>query len=142
MRMGGWIAGPVVAGCLVAAAGQAAASPASGRWRTAEDDGVVEVVDCGAGICGAVVTSARLKSQPDAKDALNKDAALRNRPVRGLEIIHEMIGGPQVWKGRVYNPADGGTYSGSLRLVTADKMKLTGCLVWPACKSETWTRLK
>lgn len=142
MKLDAWVAGSVVAAWAMATAGQAAASPASGRWLTPENDGVIEVADCGAGICGAVVTSERLKTQPDTKDALNKDASLRDRPIRGLEIIHEMIGGPEVWKGRVYNPADGGTYSGSLRLVSADRMKLTGCLVWPACKSETWTRLK
>ena len=138
MRTAAWMFG--LALCLGGVA--RAASPASGRWSTPENNGVVEVSECGAGVCGAVVTSDRIKADPGLKDAYNKTIALRTRPIQGLQIFHEMTGGPEIWKGRVYNPADGGTYSGSVRLVSADRMKLTGCIVWPLCKSETWTRLK
>lgn len=126
--------------CLSGAA--EAASPAAGRWSAPENNGVIEVSECGAGVCGVVVTSDRIKADPDLKDAFNKDVSMRTRPIKGLQIFHEMTGGPQVWRGRVYNPADGGTYSGSVRLVRADRLKLTGCIIWPLCKSETWTRLK
>ncbi|MGF1464462.1 MAG: DUF2147 domain-containing protein [Maricaulaceae bacterium] len=43
--------------------------------------------------------------------------------------------------GEVYNPADGGTYSGSVWLTDAGVLKLKGCIVWPACKTQAWTRV-
>ena len=129
-------------GVLALWAGAAAASPASGLWRTTENGGIVEVVDCGGGICGRVVTSERIKADPTIKDAYNKNPALRGRPIKGLALFEGMTGGPQVWKGKVYNPADGGTYSGTVKLVDAERLSLRGCIVFPLCKTQTWTRVR
>lgn len=118
------------------------ASPASGRWRTAENAGVVEVSDCGGGICGRLITSTRLEADPTLKDRNNKDPALRSRTLKGMALFEGMTGGPSLWKGKVYNPVDGKTYSGSVKLAGADTLKLTGCIVFPLCKTQTWTRIK
>ena len=45
------------ASILVLSAGTAVASPATGLWSTAEDDGQVQIYDCGARLCGRLVTS-------------------------------------------------------------------------------------
>ena len=139
--MARWMAGLIAAGALAAAGRASAAAPVAGRWLTPENNGVVEITDCGGGVCGRVVTSDRIKLNPDQKDVLNKDVSLRGRTIKGLQLFDTMMGGPKVWRGKVYNPADGGTYSGSVQLVSAGKMKLTGCIVWPLCKSQTWTRI-
>jgi uncharacterized protein (DUF2147 family) len=128
----------------LAAAGTAlASSPAAGIWLTGDDHGQVEIYDCGQALCGKVLTSDILKAHPDQKDDRNKDAALRGRLVKGLEFMHGFTGGPKAWKGgKVYRPEDGGTYSGELKLIDANTLKLTGCWVFPVCDSQIWTRLK
>ena len=134
----------LLAAIATGAAKAADANPdaALGRWLTRENAGVVEVSKCGGGLCGVVVTSDRIRAEPSLKDARNKDPALRNRPIKGLALFQEMKGGPQLWRGRVYNPADGGTYAGSIRVADENTLKLQGCIVWPLCKTETWTRLR
>jgi uncharacterized protein (DUF2147 family) len=133
----------IAAATLGAAAPALAASPVAGQWRTPKFHGVVEISDCGDGICGRVIDSDRIKADPELKDSNNKKPELKNRPIKNLEIFHGFKGGPKAWKGSgLYNPEDGGTYSGSITLLDPNKVKLTGCIVWPACKSETWTRIK
>ena len=142
--MGAWMgkAGALaIAAAALAAAGAAWASPASGTWRTPENAGVVEVADCGGGICGRLVTSERIAADPTLKDRNNRDPALRTRTLKGMALFEGMTGGPAEWKGKVYNPVDGKTYSGSVRLVSADTLKLTGCIIYPLCKTQTWKRI-
>jgi uncharacterized protein (DUF2147 family) len=128
----------------VTAAGSAfATAPAEGLWQTPVDGAQVEITSCGPAICGRLVTSGRIKADPDAKDIRNKDAALRDRPLKGLLMFSDFTGGPAEWKGKkLYNPSDGGTYSGTIKLVNPDTLKLTGCIVWPACATQIWHRVK
>ena len=138
------MAAVLVLGLGLALAGQAqAASPAEGRWRTQSHNGEVKVEACGEFLCGYIVTSERLKVEPDMKDVENKDPALRGRLLKDLMFLSGFSGGPTQWKGgRVYNPDDGGTYKGTIKLVDADTLKLTGCITWPLCKTQTWRRIK
>jgi uncharacterized protein (DUF2147 family) len=126
----------------VSVAGMAhAASPIEGRWLTPVQHGVIEITTCGDTICGHVVSSDTLKADPSLKDVHNKDAALRARPVKGLTMLAGFTGGPKEWKGgTAYNPDDGNTYKGSLTLADANTLKVTGCVVFPLCKTQTWTR--
>ena len=126
---------------VIVATSANAASPADGLWLTPEKHGVVEVYDCGQAICARIVTSDPLKVNPQEKDVRNKDAALRSRPMKGLVVISGMTGGPAVWKGgHAYNPDDGRIYTGSLHLVNPDTLSMTGCVVFPLCRSERWKR--
>ena len=136
---------PILVGAglmVLLAASSALASAASGRWRTAENGGVVEVIDCGEAVCGRVVSSLQITADPEIKDAYNKNPALRGRLIKGVALFEDMRGGPTLWKGRVYNPADGGTYSGTVTLISADALRLRGCIVFPLCKTQTWTRIR
>jgi uncharacterized protein (DUF2147 family) len=134
--------GVISLGLAASVASAASASPVAGRWRTPNNNGLVEVTDCGAGICGHVVTSDRIKAEPGLTDRLNKDAALRSRPLKGVPLFEGLTGGPKEWNGKVYNPEDGKTYTGTVTSVDADTMKLTGCIVRPLCKTQTWTRAR
>ncbi|BDV32945.1 hypothetical protein SS37A_04740 [Methylocystis iwaonis] len=49
--------------------------------------------------------------------------------------------GPNSWKGDLYNPEDGKTYTGKITLDSPDQLTLSGCLVAFLCQSETWTRI-
>lgn len=126
----------------VSGAGAAhAASPIEGRWLTPVQHGLIEITSCGETICGRVVSSDRIKADPSLKDSENKDVTLRGRPIKGLTMLAGFTGGPTEWKGgTAYNPDDGHTYKGTLTLAGPNTLKVTGCVVFPLCKTQTWTR--
>jgi uncharacterized protein (DUF2147 family) len=134
----------LAAGLIALSPGYSLAAPAGpeGLWRTPVHHGVVEIYDCGDKLCARIVTSDILQRDPDEKDVKNRDLALRDRPLKGLTVMWDFKGGPTDWKGgTAYNPQDGGTYHGSLKLVDAEKLSMTGCIVFPLCQSQTWTRI-
>jgi uncharacterized protein (DUF2147 family) len=49
--------------------------------------------------------------------------------------------GPNSWKGDLFNPEDGKTYTGKISYDSPTQMTMTGCLVAFLCQSETWTRV-
>lgn len=132
--------------CLLASLVVVVAAPASasvlGLWRTPTDNGEVRVEACGAKICARLMTSDRLKAFPDQRDVHNHDKTLRDRPLKEALIARGFSGGPTAFTGgTVYDPAGGGTYSGRIVLTAPDTLKLTGCIVAPLCRSQTWTRI-
>ncbi|MBI1685318.1 DUF2147 domain-containing protein [Caulobacter hibisci] len=133
---------------LAAVASAAFAVPAmaadiSGLWQTETNGGQVEIARCGNSLCGKLVTSNTIKANPGVKDDKNKDASLRNRPLKGLQLLWGFSGGPEEWTGgKVYKADDGKIYSGTITMLNADTLKLKGCVVAPLCKTQTWTRVK
>jgi uncharacterized protein (DUF2147 family) len=133
----------VLAAALSSASAAFAAPGPEGTWQTPDNGGIVEVTACGDALCGHILTSDRIKTHPDQTDERNQDAALRTRPLKGLTLFSGVKGGPTEWSGgSVYNPEDGKTYKGSIKMIDANTLKLTGCVFAPFCKSETWTRIK
>jgi len=126
-------------------AGQARAGAGTtdylGRWRTQSEGGVVEIYRCGPALCGRIVMSGRLLKDPDARDRKNKSAALRGRRMLGLDLLSGLEPDGAGWKGRLYNPEDGETYSGTMRLTGPGKLKVQGCVLYILCRSQTWTRV-
>lgn len=121
----------------------ALASPASGLWRTPEDDGTVEIYDCGSKLCGKVVGSSELAANPDLKDVNNENASLRQRPIKGLNVVSGFAGGPKSWSGgQLYRPKNGRSYSGELDLVDNSTLKVRGCLFMGLCETQTWQRIR
>lgn len=132
---------------IAAAAFGALATPAfadvTGLWATPTNGGQVEIGRCGNSLCGKLVTSEHIKSDPTAKDAKNKDKAQRGRTLKNLQMLYDFTGGPTKWTGgKVYNPDDGGTYSGTIEVLNDNQLKLKGCIVAPLCKTQTWNRVK
>jgi uncharacterized protein (DUF2147 family) len=120
-----------------------AESGAEGTWQTPDDNAVVKIEACGDALCGHIITSDRLKTHPDQTDERNQNAALRARSLKGLMLLDGLKGGPTQWSGgALYDPENGKTYSGSIKLTGADTLQLTGCVFSPFCKSETWNRIK
>ena len=123
------------------AAGAANASPVVGVWRAPVKNAMIEVYDCGAEVCGKVVDSDDLRAHPDLRDRFNKDAALRERPIRGLQMMSGFKGGPSAWTGgTLYDPSSGNSYHGAITLVSHDTLQLKGCIFGPLCRSQTWVR--
>jgi uncharacterized protein (DUF2147 family) len=128
---------------LALLAGPAEAADVAGTWATPGNGGRVEISRCGDALCGRLMTSKQIAADPSVKDAKNKDASLRDRPLRGLLLLQGFRGGPDKWSGgKVYNPEDGGIYSGTITREGDDQLKLKGCIVAPLCKTQTWTRVK
>jgi len=127
---------------LLAGASGAAADGYVGRWKTPGNGGIVEISRCGGSLCGRLLTSDRLKREPDLRDARNKDASLRERRIQGVTLLSGFTAGAAGWtNGRVYNPEDGGTYRASLTLKGPGVLEVKGCLTDFLCKTQRWTRL-
>ena len=76
-----------------------------------------------------------------AIDDQNRNPALRNRPVLGLQLFVGMRpAGPNSWSGQIYNADDGQTYDSTVAQGDADHLQVRGC-VGPLCGGETWTRV-
>ena len=130
---------------LLMAVAAAAVGPdaAIGRWQTETKHGIVEIAPCGASLCGKLVGSDGLRANPDLRDINNKDASLRGRRLVGITMLQGFTRGTTDWSGgTVYNAADGGTYKATVTPIDANTLKMKGCIVWPLCKSETWTRIR
>jgi uncharacterized protein (DUF2147 family) len=96
-------------------------------------------------LCGTLISLAEpndpATGQP-RKDKHNPDASKRSRLVIGITIVLGMTpsGTPNRWTGRVYNPEDGKTYSGSLTMQSDAALELQGCAFAVFCKSQVWSR--
>ena len=120
-------------------------SPAAGTWRMTDGKVTVRISECGAGLCGTIVG---LKKPNDShgrpkRDKENPNPALRNRQVIGLTILSNMKpNGSNSWKGTIYNPDDGRTYSSRMKLQGDSTMKVEGCVASVLCKSMKFTRIR
>ncbi len=133
----------IAVAALGALVSPAFAADVTGLWATPSNGGQVEVGRCGNSLCGKLVTSQHIKDDPTVKDAKNKDAAQRTRTLKNLQMLYDFTGGPTKWTGgKVYNPEDGGTYSGTIELLNDNQLKLKGCIVAPLCKTQVWNRVK
>ena len=137
----------LAAGMPMAAPALAAASQAgiSGRWATEGFGSIVEFRPCQTTPterCGRTVWlwSPALEGRPRL-DRLNPALTLRSRQLVGIEIVtglRETSSG--VWTGgRLYNPGDGRTYTGTVRL-RGGVLELMGCAFNLVCRNQTWRR--
>ena len=121
---------------LMAGAGVAHAAGVEGVWRT-ERGWQVKIYKCGGGLCGKVVGGTTMK------DVHNPNPVLRKRSVVGIDIIRSMRKQGKRFKGKLYNPKDGNTYTGYIEPLSANKLKLSGCVLGGLiCKGQTWTRIR
>jgi uncharacterized protein (DUF2147 family) len=128
---------------MLAAAAAVSPDSAIGRWRTQTRNGVVEIERCGGSICGKLLSSDGLRTNPDMRDINNKDPNLRSRKLLNLQVLGGFTRGDAEWSGgTIYNGEDGGTYKATVTPIDADHLKVKGCIIWPLCKSQTWTRVR
>jgi uncharacterized protein (DUF2147 family) len=110
-----------------------------GVWRDPGSGSHIRMYRCGKSACAKVVQV----EDKGRKDIHNPNPALRSRPVVGVVI---MKGGKKVgpfkWKGNLYNTRDGGTYIGTLTLVSETELKLEGCILGGLiCAGPTWMKV-
>jgi uncharacterized protein (DUF2147 family) len=130
---------------LLAAAAAVAANPdvAVGRWMTETKHGIVEIDRCGRSICGKILSSDGIRGNRGLLDVNNKDPKLRGRRLLGLQILAGFTASDGAWTGgTIYNAEDGGTYHATVTPTDANHLKVRGCIFWPLCKSQVWTRVR
>ncbi len=128
-----WLA--LLALCVAAPA--AAQSSIDGVWR--DDGGYVEITvgPCGPSRCGRVTRIIRMKPGETDRDRHNDDPALRSRPILGVTILSGLVWRDGAWRGRVYNPEDGGTYRTEVRPGARGSLEVKGCLGF-ICRTRRW----
>lgn len=114
-----------------------------GRWKTPVHNGIVEIARCGTSICGKIVSSDKLRTNPNLADAQNSDKALRSRRLMNLQILSGFKQQGAGWYGgKIYNAEDGKTYSAEVTMTGNDQLNLRGCVFKPFCRTQTWTRVR
>ncbi len=108
---------------------------AVGTWKTPKGS-VIRITGGGSSIIGTIV-SVKDKSRRDSK---NPNKAKRSRKLPGVRMFNLRKNGADAWKGSLYNTEDGKTYAGHVKVLSANKIKLSGCVAAIFCKSQTWTR--
>lgn len=98
----------------------------------------VSIDNCGDDTpCGTITKL----SDPDLPDGNNQDSSLQSRPLIGVQMLFGFRKSRNGWhRGRIYNPANGKTYSSSIRLQTNGQLLVKGC-IGPFCESQIWTRV-
>jgi uncharacterized protein (DUF2147 family) len=117
----------------------------AGRWATEGFGSIVEFRPCASAageMCGRIVWLWAAAPGGRARlDQRNPDPSLKGRPLVGVEIVSGLRQtAPGVWTdGRLYNPDDGRTYAGTVRLRDG-QLELRGCTISVVCKNQTWRR--
>lgn len=129
---------PVLIAAALVAAGAAHATDLTGTWQTEGGLSQVRVAPCGRGLCATIVSTIR-----PAQDVNNPDPAQRTRPMVGIRLVSDARQQGEAWVGSLYNPLDGRTYLGRMRLADRTHLELSGCvLLGLICKSQTWMRVR
>ncbi|MFN0190478.1 MAG: DUF2147 domain-containing protein [Aestuariivirga sp.] len=115
-----------------------------GVYRLTDGKVTIKVTNCGQNICANIVGLKEPISKIDGKpkvDRENPDTSKRKRPLMGLSVLIGMKPtGDKKWKGSLYNPDDGKTYSASVSL-NGDTFSVKACIVGILCKTNKFVRL-
>lgn len=122
---------------LALAVPASAQSSIDGVWR--DDGGYVEITvgPCGQARCGRITRIIRVKPGETDRDRHNDNPALRNRSILGITILSGLAWRDGAWRGRVYNPEDGGTYRTEVRPGAGGTLEVKGCLGF-ICRTRVW----
>jgi uncharacterized protein (DUF2147 family) len=128
------------AGFVSAGLSPARALDPTGDWQVEDAVAVIRVAECNGSMWGAVAW----EKTPGGVDKNNPDVSKRTRPTLGMVTLFDMKKKAKAdeWNGKVYDARDSGKlYSASIKPKSADELEIEGCLVWPLCGSQTWTRV-
>ncbi|WP_062344277.1 DUF2147 domain-containing protein [Novosphingobium sp. CCH12-A3] len=118
----------------------AATTPAPDRsfgvWRNPQNSVHVRAEPCGDRMC-AVVIWANDKAKADARKG-GTDPLVGSRLFRDFKLEK-----PEIWRGKVFVPDIGQTFSGTVTVVDDNTIVGRGCLIGRiGCKSQQWTRIQ
>lgn len=122
----------------------ASAEGLKGKWLTEEGKGHVVFEECGSRLCGKIVWLRQPKDDAGKPlvDALNQDKTLRGRPIIGIKLTELVSDGNGGWKGTIYNPEDGKSYTAKASIQKNGSLLIEGCILGGLlCDDQTWTRV-
>src|ERR1043166_5063036 len=110
-----------------------------GDWMVKEGYGHVRIDNCNGKMWGIVSWE-----KAPGFDNENPDPAKKGRPLLGTPVLFDMAPAkePGRWTGEVYNSQNGKMYQATISLADENTLDLEGCLVWPLCQTQQWTRVK
>lgn len=117
-----------------------AGEPVTGRWMTADKDAVIKIGKCGKALCGTIEKF--LIPPPggnNQRDVNNGDPAKRQRRLIGTPILSGLTADAEVWRGQVYDPKTGRTYTAEVRRKAAGTLEVKGCF-GPLCQTQVWKK--
>lgn len=130
----------IFAGLLMAAVPAGAADPIGGRWITQEKDAVVAIKRCGKALCGTLDKYLVLPAGgADQRDVNNSDPAKRQRRLLGVPILISLTEDKDLWRGEIYDPKSGRTYTSEVRRKGAGALEVKGCF-GPVCRTQEWKK--
>ena len=106
-----------------------------GTWANPSGSVHVRAHSCGRNLCGTVVW-ANDEAKADARDGGTPQLV-------GVELFRDFVReSDTVWRGRVFVPDMGQTFSGTIAFLNDRTLKGRGCLIGRIfCKSQIWTRI-
>lgn len=106
-----------------------------GYWRNPKDNVRIEIRPCGPKTCGYIIAASAKTQANAAKHGIDN--------VVGLQILRDFTpakGG--AWKGKVFAPDLGMTFSGTAAFPDASTLDAKGCVIGNfLCKAQTWKRV-
>jgi uncharacterized protein (DUF2147 family) len=109
-----------------------------GDWLVKDGYGHVRIDHCGGKMWGIVSWE-----KTPGFDNESLDPAKKGRPLLGTPVLFAMAPArePGKWSGEVYNSQNGKMYQATISLANENTLDLEGCLVWPLCQTQQWTRV-
>ena len=124
---------------LAGGAASAAELTPIGDWLVKDGYANIRIDNCGGKLWGIV----SWEKTPGGVDSENPDPAKKARPILGMPIVIAMVPkGPNKWWGEIYNSQNGKMYTAGISVADENTLDLEGCLIWPACLTQQWTRTK
>jgi len=122
-----------------------AADPIAGRWVTEEKDAVIAIRRCGnqakGALCGTLEKFLVLPAGGnDQRDVNNADPAQRERRLLGLPILLGLTEDKDLWRGQIYDPKSGRTYTSEVRRKGPGALEVKGCF-GPLCRTQEWKKV-
>ncbi len=121
-------------------------SDIAGNWATRGFGSIVQFRPCAGApetMCGRIIWLWEPNDENGRArtDNHNPDRALRTRSLIGVELVRGLRQTePGVWSdGALYNPDDGRTYTGTIRL-RGGALELRGCALGVFCQTQIWRR--
>ncbi len=109
-------------------------APIEGNWTNPHENVVVHIAPCGRALCGHAISGTPRVKEKAIKSGFGN--------LVGALLMHSMVpSGARQWKGMVFLPDRNIHAPGTIRLVDANRIKVSGCLLGFLCKSQVWTRV-
>ena len=104
-------------------------------------DAVVHIAQCGKSLCGKIEKILKPTPGRPNTDVENADPALRSRPLVGLPLLTGFGDAGSHWKGTIYDPESGKSYTSKISRNADGTLKVQGCIAF-FCKTQTWTAVR